>query len=699
MKRLLPAMLCLPMLLAAEAKAQLVTGPSSSQSPYVLPVAPGVKITSVLTVGDTIGGYRMTGIPDGLGAFDNNDGTFTLLMNHELGKGSGTTRAHGSIGTFVSRWIINKADLKVISGSDLMQRINLWNVAAGKYDTYYSSAPSSLAAFDRFCSGDLAPATAYYNSKTGNGTSARIYMNGEETGSEGRAMAHIASGPNTGSSYELPRFGKASWENYVGHGIKSDTTVVIGMDDATPGQVYVYVGTKKNTGLDIDKAGLTNGKLYGVAVTGLLTETSASVPAPGSPFTLAELGDVSALTGSVINTNSNVAGITTFLRPEDGAWDPANDSDFYFMTTNSITSPSRMWKLHFSNPLNPTLGGQITAVLDGTEGQKMMDNVGLDHFGHALIVEDVGGDAHLGRILQYDFAKDALTTLAVHDSARFLAAGSKFITQDEEASGILDVQEILGAGMFLTADQVHKSVGGELAEGGQLLAVYNPDTYAANPEISIFGNGVNINKDDMFPSVFDNTDFGTIDTGMKVTKVFTIKNAGPASLKVNAINFSGAHASEFTVVTAPSFPATIAAGDSLKVNVQFAPLVVGLRSAMMTINSNDFDEKFYSYALQGVALNNRTGIEETKNAASLVKLYPNPTGDAATVAITLKKPERFEITILDLNGRAVMETIAQELQAGDNKVGISTNTLPNGNYMVQVASSNQIISIKLVVAH
>jgi hypothetical protein len=699
MKRLLPAMLCLPMLLAAEAKAQVVTGPSSSQSPYVLPVAPGVKITSILTVGDTIGGYRMTGIPDGLGAFDNYDGTFTLLMNHELGKTSGTTRAHGSLGTFVSRWIINKSDLKVLSGSDLMQRINLWNVAAGKYNTYYSSSPSTLAAFDRFCSGDLAPANAYYNSKTGNGTTARIYMNGEETGSEGRAMAHLASGPNSGSSYELPRFGKASWENYVGHGIESDTTVVIGMDDATPGQVYVYVGTKTNTGLDVDKAGLTNGKLYGVAVTGLLTETSASTPAAGSPFTLADLGDVTALSGSTINTNSNTLGITTFLRPEDGAWDPANDSDFYFMTTNSITAPSRMWKLHFTNPLNPALGGQITAVLDGTEGQKMMDNVGLDHFGHALIVEDVGGDIHLGRILQYDFAKDALTTLGVHDSARFLSTGTKFITTDEEASGILDVQEILGAGMFLTADQVHKSVGGELAEGGQLMAVFNPDSYNANPEISISGNGLNIGMNDLFPTMSDNTDFGTIDTGMKVTKTFVIKNAGPASLKLNNITFSGLHASEFSVTTPPAYPAMIAAGDSLKVNVQFAPLVVGLRSAMMHISSNDFDEKAYSYALQGVALNNRTGIDEKAATASFIKLYPNPTGDAATVAITLKRAERFEFTVLDINGKPALETLAQELQSGDNKINLNTSGLPNGNYVVQVASSNQIISIKLVVAH
>lgn len=40
------------------------------------------------------------------------------------------------------------------------------------------------------------------------------------------------------------------------------------MEDGTPGQVYVYVGDKTNSGSVIDQAGLTNGSLYGVKVTG-----------------------------------------------------------------------------------------------------------------------------------------------------------------------------------------------------------------------------------------------------------------------------------------------------------------------------------------------------------------------------------------------------------------------------------------------
>ena len=77
-------------------------GPSSSQSAYVERAQPGVVTKPVLTVGDSVNlrpdgtPYRMVGIPDGLGTFDNGDGTFTVLMNHELPSTAGVVRAHGA---------------------------------------------------------------------------------------------------------------------------------------------------------------------------------------------------------------------------------------------------------------------------------------------------------------------------------------------------------------------------------------------------------------------------------------------------------------------------------------------------------------------------------------------------------------------------------------------------------------------------
>ncbi|MEG3437597.1 alkaline phosphatase PhoX [Pannus brasiliensis CCIBt3594] len=462
--------------LAVPAVAQ-VQGPSSSQTPYVLPTAPGAITKSILTVGDSVNlkpdgvtPYRMVGIPDGLGAFDNGDGTFTVLMNHELGATSGVPRAHGSTGAFVSKWVIDKSTLAVLNGSDLTQTVQLWNG---------NGFTPGTTSFARFCSGDLPAVSAFFNATSGLGTTARIYMNGEETGAEGRAFAHIVTGASAGTSYELPYLGKFSWENSLANPFASDKTIVAGTDDSNGGQVYFYIGDKTNTGTEIDKAGLNGGNLYGISIAGITAETNTTSIAPNTRFNLTNLGNVANTTGANLQTQSVAAGVTAFLRPEDGLWNPLNPNEFYFATTNAFNSPSRLWRLRFDNIADPTLGGVVEMLLDGTEGQRMLDNLGIDKYGNILLQEDVGNNAHIGKIWQYNIATDTLTPIAQHDPSRFLSGGANFLTQDEESSGIIDMEDILGPGWFLLDVQAHYPISGELVEGGQLLALYNPSTAAA----------------------------------------------------------------------------------------------------------------------------------------------------------------------------------------------------------------------------
>lgn len=495
-----------------------ITGPSSSQTPWLIPSTPNTTITSIMTATQSVGSYTMCGIMDGVGAYDNFDGTFTALINHELGNAVGSPRAHGHIGAFVSKWIINKSTLSVISGSDLIQNLNLWNGTG--YTTYNSSNTSTLAAIGRLCSADLPAVSAYYNSTTGKGTQNRIFMSGEETGSEGRVFAHVATGASAGNSYELPFLGKFSWENAVANPFQQDKTIVVGTDDTTPGQVYVYIGTKTNTGLDIDKAGLTGGSLYGVAVTGMTTETSSVVIGAGTTFSLINLGNVSAITGASLNTMSNAMNVTNFLRPEDCSWDPSAPNDLYFNTTNAFGSPSRLYRLRFSNIATPENGGTITAVLDGTEGQQMLDNIGIDGNGHILLQEDVGNQAHNGKIWEYNISTDVLTQLASHDPARFITGGGSFLTQDEESSGIIDVGSILGQGWFLFVDQAHYSIPAPVVEGGQLLALYKPSLATNIQSVYKSDSGFNL-----YPNPANNS----------VTLVYSLDNNSGTTIKVSDI--------------------------------------------------------------------------------------------------------------------------------------------------------------------
>lgn len=467
--------------------AQL-TGPSSSQSPYVLPTRAGVVTQSLLTAGDVIGGYKMVGIPDGTGAFSNGDGTFTFLVNHEIPAASGGVRAHGSTGGFVSRWSIDGATRTVISGRDhntSASDVYTWN------GTGYSQGTTQ---YNRLCSADLAKPSAY---KFGNlGTNARILMNGEESGSEGRAFAHIVTGANQNQSYQLPYLGRFSWENSIANPKAQAKTVVMGTDDSTPGQVYMYVGDKQSSGNDIERAGLSDGSLYGVRVSGLPTEVRAS--GASGRFDLFDHGNIANKSGADLNSESNTNSVTNFLRPEDGAWDHrlGHENDFYFVTTDRFNSASqeghsRLYRMRFDDITNPTMGGQIDMLIDGyVSGPNMMDNICIDNLGRILIQEDIGGQDPLGAIWLYDTASAGLVKIAEHDPFRFTNGSSSFLTRDEEASGIIDATDTLGQGWFLLSDQAHYSVSGEQYEGGQLLAMFvDPSIIPAPGAAAVLGLG------------------------------------------------------------------------------------------------------------------------------------------------------------------------------------------------------------------
>jgi len=472
---------------ATAVSANAITGPSSSASPYLVRLVPGVVTKSILTVGDSVTNpdgtsYRMVGIPDGLGAFDNGDGTFTVLMNHEIPANLGVVRAHGAKGAFVSKWVVDSDTLQVLSGEDLIKKVYRWN------GTQWAQIPVGDPALtiSRLCSADLPAPSAFFDAASGLGTHERIFMDGEETGDEGRAFGTVVTGSDAASAYQLDALGKFSWENAVAKPDAGTATVVVGLDDSTPGQVYVYVGTKKASGNDVEKAGLTGGTLYGLKIDGVSTETNGTtVPAGGAHFSLVPLGNVSGLTGAQLQANSVAAGVSNMNRPEDGSWDPSDPHNFYFNTTASFTGISRIWKLHFDDPANVLAGGTATIAVASPPfdpakpnadqaGPRMLDNMTVNDRGQVISLEDVGNNAYLGGVYRYDPWTGGLARIAGHDPARFVAGAPGFITQDEESSGVIPAS-FLGTGKYLIDVQVHRaSSDPELVEGGQLLALHYP---------------------------------------------------------------------------------------------------------------------------------------------------------------------------------------------------------------------------------
>ncbi len=148
-------------------------------------------------------------------------------------------------------------------------------------------------------------------------------------------------------------------------------------------------------------------------------------------------------------------------------------------------------------------------------------------------------------------------------------------------------------GVFATATTIYAATGGGFATCPPLA-----------PEINLKGNGVTIASGDNTPNLADHTDFGPVQVGGAFARTFTIENMGQIALNLTGtpkVAISGTNAAEFTVTTPPISPVAGFNGTTTFV-VSFAPGTLGLRTAMVSIASDDSNENPYTFAIQGTGL-------------------------------------------------------------------------------------------------
>ena len=285
---------------------------ATSVKPYVEPVGGEYQIKALFSADDKVpllGGapgqqYRMVGIPDGLGAHPNADGTSTLFMNHELGFTALSEPVVGgpkNRGAIVSQWILDD-DGDPVAGRRAYDQIFAENTLLGPAPVVGNEAqmPRQLA---RFCSGFLAgPA---------NGFDRWIYLTNEESGGAEQLRRHGAanrSPSSTASSTRCPSWAALNKENTVVQPDQGTRTVIFPTEDGPAtldNQLYMYVGNKDRSAnaTVLARNGLDNGTLYvfrslDPARNSERTFTSGSVTGEWVPIPNAEaLTDVAARGG------------------------------------------------------------------------------------------------------------------------------------------------------------------------------------------------------------------------------------------------------------------------------------------------------------------------------------------------------------------------------------------------------------------
>ncbi|MFZ2227772.1 MAG: alkaline phosphatase PhoX [Candidatus Nanopelagicaceae bacterium] len=486
---------------------------------YVISANPGATISVIATSGDTIGGQVLQGIPDGMGATVNSDGTITLLSNHEMSLSSAVVQTGksttGTWGSSISKLTYDPATSKITKIAPLIKSVQYYDYLNGTWGSdFTNSVPSIFPKIDsyggengtnglnRFCSGNLVAAgglsyketvdaktTKKVNGKntvvttkktTTYGYSGAVYFTGEEGGDASRAFAFDLDG----NGIQLPRLGLAAWENFLTKPNSGKYTIVMGNEDngATNSQLYMYVGTKQASGANFaEKAGLTNGKLYTASIANLLSDTAFRAAKKVGEKVDVGFNEVSTDPRFSNFANQSQASGTSFARIEDGEWDPKNPNVYYFLTTESNKDPlattpnpenpgssrdgGALWRLTFKDAKNPFAGAQIEMLLNGAESIFMSkpDNLAIDESGYVLIQEDPGSNAHLARVIAYRISDGKLATVAQFDGRFFKTGTSDFITIDEESSGIVNVNKFMkksgdNASYFFFNAQVHSTL-------------------------------------------------------------------------------------------------------------------------------------------------------------------------------------------------------------------------------------------------
>lgn len=320
---------------------------------------PNLIVTNMITNGEFSNGlvpgdsvYVPTGIFDGLGAYDNGDGTFTVLANSELGNTAGYGYLVNGValtGARISKFIIDKdTDDNALNGyqSALISGGIGYKQIIDANGASVTSAAQINGGFARFCSSSYEKANQF---GAGNGFVDSIYLTGEEN-SNGLLYALDTK---TEVIYALPGLGKAGWETAVQVNTGSTKTIGLLLMDDNTAPLYLWVGSKGPGAGFLERNGLAKeqGNVYTWVPTGNSIGTAAGtagVPdsadlkalAPDTPAagTWALVGtgvQVALLSQSELLARANALGAQQFSRLEDASINPSNGQQAVFATTGN----------------------------------------------------------------------------------------------------------------------------------------------------------------------------------------------------------------------------------------------------------------------------------------------------------------------------------------------------------------------------
>lgn len=224
---------------------------------------------------------------------------------------------------------------------------------------------------------------------------------------------------------------------------------------------------------------------------------------------------------------------------------------------------------------------------------------------------------------------------------------------------------------------------------------------AAQPEVAVFGNAIEIIDGDTTPATTDSTSFGTVvRNSSAITKTFTVKNTGTAPLTTSALTVPAG----FTLGEGLSVSIAVGASDTF--TIKLTPTTAGTFAGNISFANNDANENPYNFAIKAVVtvppapeaavLGNAIEIVDgdttpavtdatdfgsvALNSAPITKTFTvKNTGTAALTTSALAVPAGFTIT----------EGLSASIAAGaSDTFTVKLNTTSSGTFAGNISFAN-----------
>ena len=385
-----------------------------------------------------------------------------------------------------------------------------------------------------------------------------------------------------------------------------------------PGAVYVNPGAS-SAAFSVNLASVSSARTVWItaqASTSMGSRQSYGIqlaPSTSTPSVSPQLSRISCQSNSFNSAGADACSVylsaaaqsqtAVSLRSSDPALtlpgtvyvNPGASSVAFSASVASVTSARTAWiTAQAGSGSSLTYGIQLTPPASTSPSQLQLSKISCQTSSFSSAGTDtcsavLSGTAQ-SQVAVYLYSSDPALTLP---GAVYVSAGASSVAFNANLASVPSARTVWITGQASIAMAVKATYGIQLA----------PSTTKPTPTLTVNATSI---------------PFGSVTLNSKATQSVTLTSSGTAPVTVNSAVVSGTGFS----ISGSSFPVTLNPGQSLNLNLQFAPTTAGSVTGQLTITSNSSTNPTANFALSGTGT-----TATTSHQINLTWSAPAPTSD------------------------------------------------------------------------